>query len=697
MSYYTETPRVPVVGSQSHREELYEAFSGPGSDVEERVARGLDVGTSYLGLPFGFLTRIEDGTQVVVTATGDHPLLRAGESCPIEEAYCRETVASEGPLAVQHAATSTAVSEAAFDRFDLGTYVGATVDVGDEVYGTVCFAGSEGREDGFSEAETMFVELFAELVGGALEQRDHERTLRERNDRLAREKRRFEGIADASFDVVFRVGPDGEFTYVSSAVERVLGYEPAELLGARFASFLADDAVEEAMTAYADALDGERVEGLDLDFLAEDGARAVLEVNATPITEDGSVVGVQGVGRDVTARRERERELRLKTRAMDEATMGITIADDRDADTSLVYANEGFERLTGYDTETLLGRNCRFLQGEATDDDPVARLREGVAAGDPVSTELVNYRADGTPFWNQVRINPVHDDDGDVARYLGFQTDVTERKRTDQLVRLLNRVLRHNLRNEMNVVHGLASHLRSEGDAGGSGDSALDPTTAGERIADTAERVVALSERARELERYARTERDPERLDPGSLLSDVASRYREEYPDGTVEVSVETDYGVCAGRELERAVAELVENALKHDPDDPRVRVTARTTTATGFDAEGSNETGSDADVAADGGAWVELTVADDGPGIAETEAAVIERGEEGRSNTARAWGCGSSTGSSPATAARARWRAVTTVPPSPSASPPSTRRRPSRTSRAAPPSSSGDQNRVPC
>ena len=606
------------MGERSHREQLYEAFAERESDVEERAARGLDVGTAALELPLGFLTRIDDGTQRIVQSTGDHELLQPGETCPLDEAYCRRTVESDGPLAVQHAAESDAVSDTALETFGLETYIGAKVHVDDEVYGTVCFADREERVDPFSEAETMFVELLARLVGQALERRERERERRERNEHLEREKRRFEGIADASFDVIFRIGLDGEFTYVSAAVERVLGYAPEELVGRDFVSLVADTSVEDAMAAYTGILDGGTAEGRELDFLAEDGDVVTLEVNATPVTEEGAVVAVQGVGRDVTARKERERELRLKTRAMDEASIGITIADATGSNTPLVYANEGFERLTGYGADDLLGRNCRFLQGPATDGESVGRLREGVAAASAVSTELVNYRADGTPFWNQVRVSPVADETGEVTRFLGFQTDVTERKRTEQLVRLLNRVLRHNLRNEMNVVLGIGSHLR---------EAAVDtdPAALGERLTGTADRMVDLSERARELERYARTEREPERLDPERVLSEVAARYREQFPAATVDVAVETDYGVCAGRELDRALGELLENALKHaTASEPRVSIEARTVAGTPASDEHHS-----AEVAADGGPWVELRVEDDGPGIAEAEAAVIERGEE--------------------------------------------------------------------
>ncbi len=124
----------------------------------------------------------------------------------------------------------------------------------------------------------------------------------------------------------------------------------------------------------------------------------------------------------------------LKERAMDEAPVGITIADARREDMPLIYVNEAFERLTGYDRSAALGRNCRFLQGSATASEPVDRLRAAIDAGEPASEELVNYRKDGRAFWNRVDLAPVYDDDG-LAYYVGFQTDITDRKRAESAAR----------------------------------------------------------------------------------------------------------------------------------------------------------------------------------------------------------------------------------------------------------------------
>lgn len=117
-------------------------------------------------------------------------------------------------------------------------------------------------------------------------------------------------------------------------------------------------------------------------------------------------------------------------RAIDEAPIGITIADARQPDEPLIYLNDAFERLTGYPEEETVGVNCRFLQGENTEDEPVAAMREAIANEEPVSVELRNYRKDGTEFWNKVDIAPIREE-GETTHFVGFQTDVTARKEAE--------------------------------------------------------------------------------------------------------------------------------------------------------------------------------------------------------------------------------------------------------------------------
>ena len=144
-----------------------------------------------------------------------------------------------------------------------------------------------------------------------------------------------------------------------------------------------------------------------------------------------------GIIEDISERKSNEQELRYKTRAMDDAPIGISLSNYDQEDNPLVYVNKAFEEITGYTAEEVSGRNCRFLQGQETDDEAAATLRSAIEAGEPTTVELRNYRKDGEMFWNRVSIAPVKTDDG-LSHYVGFQQDITEAKQRELEVKQTN-------------------------------------------------------------------------------------------------------------------------------------------------------------------------------------------------------------------------------------------------------------------
>jgi PAS domain S-box-containing protein len=132
---------------------------------------------------------------------------------------------------------------------------------------------------------------------------------------------------------------------------------------------------------------------------------------------------------------ELEDVLALKERALAASAEGITIADARLADEPLVYVNAGFERLTGYTREEILGRNCRFLQGSEAPPDVRAEIRRAITEQRECTVEIRNYRKDGTPFWNRLSITPVRDGTGAVTHFIGIQSDITARKLAEEELR----------------------------------------------------------------------------------------------------------------------------------------------------------------------------------------------------------------------------------------------------------------------
>ena len=132
--------------------------------------------------------------------------------------------------------------------------------------------------------------------------------------------------------------------------------------------------------------------------------------------------------REIEQRKKAEEERALRDRSINSATNGILIADARQPDMPTVYCNAAFEKITGYAAEEVLGRNCRFLQGTDHQQPGLDAIRQAVQEGTEAKAELRNYRKDGNPFWNELYIAPVKDQQGKLTHFIGIQTDITQRK-----------------------------------------------------------------------------------------------------------------------------------------------------------------------------------------------------------------------------------------------------------------------------
>ncbi len=107
--------------------------------------------------------------------------------------------------------------------------------------------------------------------------------------------------------------------------------------------------------------------------------------------------------------------------------MPMVITDPRRPDNPIVFANEAFQNLTGYRREEIIGRNCRFLQGPETDGGAIATLRDAIARATAVQVDILNYRKDGSTFWNALYLSPTRGEDGDVQFFFASQLNVTDR------------------------------------------------------------------------------------------------------------------------------------------------------------------------------------------------------------------------------------------------------------------------------
>ncbi len=257
--------------------------------------------------------------------------------------------------------------------------------------------------------------------------------LRDVTERAERERQleSFQRAIEEAADGV-AVLDDGAYTYVDRTHVEMYGFEEkAQLLGNSWRR-LYDEAEVERLEAEAfPALEADGHWRGMVTGSRPDGSTFPAELSLTVVGDERLVCTV----RDETERQARERELELKERAMDEATVGIQVLDASQEGTPPVYVNSGFERLTGYDADEVLGCEPRFLRDDGTDPAQTARLREAIAAEESVSLERQDSRRDGTPYWTRLSLTPVTDAGGAVRNYIVIQQDVTERRERSRWLR----------------------------------------------------------------------------------------------------------------------------------------------------------------------------------------------------------------------------------------------------------------------
>ncbi len=160
--------------------------------------------------------------------------------------------------------------------------------------------------------------------------------------------------------------------------------------------------------------------------------------------------------------------------AVQMSRMPMCLSDPNLPDNPLVFCNQAFEQFTGYSQAELLGRNCRLLQGEATDPETISRISRRLRALEDVHEEIFNYRKDGTGFWNALYVSPVLNERGDLLYYFGSQIDVTSRREAEAVLQQSRRLetlgsmassLAHEFNNLMTIVLAGIEQARGTDDA----------------------------------------------------------------------------------------------------------------------------------------------------------------------------------------------------------------------------------------
>jgi|SRR5579883_670101 len=318
------------------------------------------------------------------------------------------------------------------------------------VVGVIEFFSKMAREPESSLLRTLGT------VGSQIGQFIERRQIEEERDRFF----------ELSVDMLCVARFDGVFQLVNPAWTATLGWSAEEFTGRRYDEFVhPDDRLASAAEHQRLTSTGGFTLSFENRYRCKDGTYKWLSWR---VVTDVDRRVVYGSARDTTEKRQAEADLHLRDRAIQAVAQGIVITDPNQDDNPIVYASPGFERLTGYTAHEAVGRNCRMLQGKDTDPERVIWLRNAIRNASAYTVELLNYRKDGTSFWNELSISPVRDTEGRLTHFVGVQTDVTERRQMEDRFRQAQKMqaigklaagVAHDFNNLLTIINGYSDML----------------------------------------------------------------------------------------------------------------------------------------------------------------------------------------------------------------------------------------------
>jgi len=378
-------------------------------------------------------------------------------------------------------------------------------------------------------------------------------------------------LLDHSRDKIVVVDADGTFTYLNRATERILGYDPETLVGENAFDYVHPDDRERVREAFERTIaNGEdRVEvSVEYRHRASDGTWVQLESrfsNRAVPEMGGYVVSSNDITDRVEAERERdETAKRLRELASKTADVLWTFSADWN---ELLFLNASYETVYGGSIGAVEADTRQFLKCVHPDDRPaVEEAMRRLSAGESVDVEYrvnpdQNYRR-----WVWAQGKPIVED-GEVVRIVGFSRDITDRRRRERQLSVLDNILRHNLRNDLNTVLGQAELI-----AENPGEAVAERTA---MIREVGEALLRTAEKQRETIELLTTPAGPEIIDLGAAVGCVVEGIRDRFPMANVRTELPEPLRARAHPELAVALTELVENAVEHSRSDrPSVRIT---------------------------------------------------------------------------------------------------------------------------
>jgi len=240
-----------------------------------------------------------------------------------------------------------------------------------------------------------------------------------------------DGIKDYG---IYLLDTEGKIVSWNAGAQRLKGYSASEIIGQHYQCFFLKEDQESGKPEQSLKIAAETGRFEDEGWrVRRDGSQFWCTTIITALRDEtGYLRGFAKVTRDITESKQTEVRLQLLERAIAASSNGILITDPNVPDNPIIFVNPGFERITGYSDQEVLGKNCRFLQGDNQQQPGLDQLKAALKNEQDCHVILQNTRKDGTRFWNELSISPIRDRNGKLTHYIGIQTDISERRQAEQ-------------------------------------------------------------------------------------------------------------------------------------------------------------------------------------------------------------------------------------------------------------------------
>jgi len=253
--------------------------------------------------------------------------------------------------------------------------------------------------------------------------------IREWLRREAALKDRYRDLLENAIDMVYTRDLQGNFTSVNNTAVSALGYTRQEMLRMNIAEIVAPEYRDLVRRAVESTGEEEESGSDELEVITKYGARLAVEIRSRLLYEDGKVVGVQGIARNVTERKHVEQQVRLQAAALEAAALGIVITDRNHR---ILWVNRAFITLSGYTLEEVVGKNPSLLNSGKHDEEFYRDVQDTTQSGRVWRGEIVNRRKDGTLYNEELTLTPVCHTSGEITHFVAIGQDISARKQAEE-------------------------------------------------------------------------------------------------------------------------------------------------------------------------------------------------------------------------------------------------------------------------